>query len=61
MISTAVQNGNCVYVYSMTNTLLCALSGTLTGFTSNTVSVKQGDIVFVYDASGRVITTHYTN
>lgn len=54
-ISTAIQkDSNNVYLYDQNDRLVIALSGTLLGYTSSTVSIKVGNSIYVYDEKGRL-------
>lgn len=52
MIVTAVQRGGTVCVYGEGKRLLFAKSGQLQGYTSNSVSIKQGNVLCVYNERG---------
>ena len=52
MIGYAEQKGSTVYVYSQTGVYLWSKYGTLIGYTSDTVSIKQGSMTYVYDERG---------
>ncbi len=59
MIETAIQRGKYVYVYGNGNHLLFSRFGELYGFTSTTVSVKNGKYVYTYDARGSQKSSHF--
>ncbi len=48
MIALAQQKGSNVYVYSETGSMLFTKMGELVGFTSNTVTIKMGNTLYVY-------------
>ena len=58
MITTAVQKGSYVYVYSGSR-LLFSKSGELHGYTATSVSIKQYSVIYVYNDKGSLITTHH--
>ena len=58
MIETCVQKGSSVYVYGSGNRCLFVESGTLVGYTGNSVSVKKGSSVYTYDANHHCISVH---
>ena len=55
-----------MYVYDEKNRLLLSISAGnkledgLVGYTSTTVSVRRGGIVYTYDEKNRLISTHST-
>ena len=51
-IGMAKQNGSSVEVYDVEGHYLFSRTGELTGFTSQTVAIKEGSYVCVYDANG---------
>lgn len=51
-IGMAKQNGSSVEVYDVKGHYLFSRTGELTGFTSQTVAIKEGSYVCVYDANG---------
>ena len=57
MISSAIQKGNTVYVYSNSGNVLFTRNGTLMGFTSKSVSIKIGNTVYVFSEKGAVMFT----
>ena len=57
MISSAVQKGGSVYVYGPSGNILFIKNGTLMGFTSTSLTVKVGTIVYVYNDKGAVMFT----
>jgi hypothetical protein len=63
-IATAIQRGSAVYVYDEKNRNLFSKSiGTkpqdgVVGYTANSVSVRVGNLVTTYDATGRQISSH---
>lgn len=62
-ISCAVQRGNSVYVYNDHHNVISSIQGILQGFTSNTVTINRGAMIYVYElsASGqsiRCVATH---
>ena len=54
MIGYAAQKGSTVYVYSQTGVYLWSKYGTLVGYTSNTVSIKQGSMTYIYGERGEI-------
>ena len=58
MIITAIQRGTVVYVYGKCNSLLFSLNGELRGYTSNSVSVKRGPTINVYNEHGSLISSY---
>lgn len=60
MISTAIQDGSWVRVYGDGNIQLFSRYGQLTGYTSGTVSIREGDYVKTYDAKGVQVSSHYS-
>ena len=52
MIGLAKQQGMNVYVYNETGGFMFSKTGTLVGFTSNTVTVQYGNITYVYGERG---------
>ena len=59
MITTAIQKGSSVYVYSGTR-LLFTKYGELHGFTATSVSVRKGNYIYVYNEKGFQISSHYS-
>lgn len=59
MIVTAVQKGKLVYVYGAGNRVLFSQYGELHGYTSSSVSVKKGNLIYTYNERGVVISTHH--
>lgn len=57
MIGMAKQQGTNVMVYSETGSFLFNKTGNLVGYTSNTVTVKQGGTTYVYGEHGEVKST----
>ena len=57
MITTAVQKGAQVYVYSGYRQLFVKM-GTLVGYTSTTVSIKSGGQIYTYNEHGIQISVH---
>lgn len=51
-IGMVKQNGSSVEVYDVEGHYLFSRTGELTGFTSQTVAIKEGSYVCVYDANG---------
>lgn len=51
-IGMAKQNGSSVEVYDVKGHYLFSRTGELTGFTSQTVAIKEGSFIRVYDANG---------
>lgn len=51
-IGMAKQNGSSVEVYDVKGHFLFSRTGELTGFTSQTVAIKEGNAVCVYDSNG---------
>ncbi|WP_163499114.1 hypothetical protein [Helicobacter suis] len=58
-ISTAVQKGTWVYVYDEKNHQLFSKTGELTGFTSNSVSIKRTGWIYIYDEKGHQTGSHH--
>lgn len=56
-IATAVQKGTNVYVYNEKGIHLFNRAGELVGFTSTTVTVKKGNSLICYDATGKTLFT----
>jgi hypothetical protein len=54
MIGMAKQQGTNVMVYSVTGSFMFNKTGTLVGYTSNTVTVKQGATTYVYGNHGEI-------
>lgn len=54
MIGMAKQQGTNVMVYSETGSFMFNKTGNLIGYTSNTVTVKQGATTYVYCEHGEV-------
>ena len=52
MIAAAKQKGDSVYVYNEKGVNIFIKSGTLQGFTSNSVSIKRGNSIYVYNEKG---------
>ena len=50
----AKQQGTNVYVYSETGGFMFNKTGNLVGYTSNTVTVKQGGTTYVYGEHGEI-------
>ena len=50
----AKQQGTNVYVYSETGSFMFNKTGNLIGYTSNTVTVKQGGSTYVYGKHGEI-------
>lgn len=59
MITVAVQRGSYVYVYGEGNKHLFSKDGTLYGYTSTTVSVRRGNVVYTYDTRGIQISSRF--
>lgn len=59
MIVTAVQKGKLVYVYGVGNRVLFSQYGELHGYTSGSVSVKKGNLIYTYNERGVVISSHH--
>lgn len=63
-IATAIQRGSAVYVYDEKNRNLFSKTigvkpqDGLVGYTANSVSVRVGNLVTTYDATGRQIGAH---
>ncbi len=57
MITTAIQKGECVYVYD-NNRIVFIKHGLLHGFTSSTVSIKIGNCITVYNEKEQIISRH---
>jgi hypothetical protein len=53
MIGMVKQQGTNVYVYSETGSFMFNKTGNLVGYTSNTVTVKQGGTTYVYGETWR--------
>jgi len=58
-ISRAVQEGDWVYVYDMNNNRLFSEAGKLQGYTSNSVSVRFGNVTYTYDENHNRIGCDY--
>ncbi|MGB9500350.1 MAG: hypothetical protein ACKVE4_11540 [Dissulfuribacterales bacterium] len=62
MISSATQqNSETVFVYDETGKMMFARQGKLMGWTSTTVTIKMGNMAYVYDEKGRSKLTRPTN
>jgi hypothetical protein len=64
-IASAIQRGTSITVYDEKNRTLFSKSTTesrngLLGYTANSVSIRVGNSVITYDASGRQISSHYS-
>ena len=55
MIGMAKQQGTNVMVYSETGSFMFNKTGNLVGYTSNTVTVKQGGTTYVYGEHGEIM------
>lgn len=51
-IGCAKQSGSSVNVYDINGSFLFSKSGTLMGFTCDTVAIQSGSSISVYDANG---------
>ncbi len=54
-IGNAIQKGSTVYVYNEKNMQIFSQTGTLLGYTNNTINIQRGNAVYTYDANGRQI------
>lgn len=54
MISHAEQKGSNVYVYNQNGGFLWNRTGTLVGYTSNTVTIRHGSTTYVCGERGEV-------
>lgn len=54
MIGMAKQQGSNVLVYSETGGFMFNKTGNLVGYTSSTVTVKQGSTTYVYGEHGEI-------
>lgn len=54
-IIVALEKGSLCYAYGKNNHVLFTKPGTLYGFTSSTMSVKRGNMVYTYDVNGHQI------
>jgi hypothetical protein len=54
MIGSAKQQGTNVMVYSESGGFMFNKTGNLVGYTSNTVTVKQGGTTYVYGERGEI-------
>lgn len=54
MIGMAEQNGSMVYVYDTNGMLLWSMDGILHGYTSTTVTINKGSILYVYGEHGEL-------
>ncbi len=60
-IASAIQRGSAVYVYDEKNrnifskTISTKPKDGLVGYTGNSVSIRTGDLITTYDATGRQI------
>lgn len=61
MISLALQKGSSVVVYNEKNNTIFSRTGTLVGYTSNTVSIRTGtsNSITTYDEKGNTISIHH--
>ena len=57
MIGSAKQQGTNVMVYNESGGFMFNKTGNLVGYTSNTVTVKQGSTTYVYGEHGEVKST----
>jgi hypothetical protein len=57
MIGSAKQQGTNVMVYSESGGFMFNKTGNLVGYTSNTVTVKQGGTTYVYGERGEIKST----
>lgn len=57
MIGIAKQQGTNVMVYSESGSFMFNKTGNLVGYTSNTVTVKQGGTTYVYGEQGEIKST----
>ena len=58
-IAMAQETGNNVRVYDENNRILFTIHGELHGYTSNTVTIKQGNILRMYDEKGCIKGTRH--
>jgi hypothetical protein len=56
-IAVAVQRGSMVYVYNEKNSQIMSRSGTLHGYTANTVSLRQGNMIYTYNEKGSQVSS----
>lgn len=54
MIGYAEQKGGTVYVYSPSGGYIWHRVGTLVGYTSNTVTIKQGSTIYICGERGEI-------
>lgn len=52
-VGSAMQKGNFVYIYDERGRHLFMRAGTVQGYTSSTVTVKNGRTTYTYDERGR--------
>ncbi len=57
MIGSAKQQGTNVMVYNESGGFMFNKTGNLVGYTSNTVTVKQGGTTYVYGERGEIKST----
>ena len=57
MIGMAKQQGSNVMVYNEAGSFMFNKTGNLVGFTSNTVTVKQGGTTYIYGERGEIKST----
>jgi len=61
MIITAIKRGGIVYVYAEGNRVLwtigCGPECELMGYTSTTVTIRRGNIAYVYNEKGSLVST----
>lgn len=57
MIGSAKQQGTNVMVYNESGGFMFNKTGNLVGYTSNTVTVKQGGTIYVYGEHGEIKST----
>ena len=57
MIGIVKQQGTNVMVYSESGSFMFNKTGNLVGYTSNTVTVKQGGTTYVYGEQGEIKST----
>lgn len=51
----AIQRGGLVYVYDENKHQLFAKQGQLQGYTSGSLTVRIGDMLYIYDVNGRQV------
>jgi hypothetical protein len=62
-IATVVQRGSTIYAYNDNGAIITTISGGngpkdgITGYTSNTISMRRGSTIYLYNLKGSLIST----